>query len=1170
MDQLAKRIQETKELLHDPNADWKDYSSLFDKLATAVESRRHTFSHKDTTRLLLVLSVEIGNQLTSHRTKTVKDTCECLLRICNVLGQDFQDIANALLFQIIGTARNSNTAVRQLGSKLLSKLSEVARYDLSLMSRVFAEMTHEKARVLILEQIRIILVYWSDEDVLVWEKDMLEMIRSGLEDQNESVRKTARETLARFSSRSSEDLDRLVDMLSYHSKLGLLREHRESLLAEAVSQKHPELIAKVESKYRNKQDTFQPRGGIRMSRQEKRKQTINIDAPVAVPLKQHESLATYNHDSVSAKVTTIASDAAVMSVTLQGPNSKGVNDEDDVMKDLRGSQMRNGNSQQLEIKSLQPLAPESRAISRSSSSASSEGQRSSISSIEKSALHLLGDQTVQEINVKTSTDRSIGSPINKLEETQESSGLWLSSPACSKETPRGDYDHNLPVQLAKFDEEINSKPLNTRDDFIRMPLTTSSVASTLPSTNNITLRPQREFSIGQDQDLLVQSEDLNKSSPAMTTPAPSQKKIGMSSESISRSSLMVKDTMSDESYAVLTLDKAVDYLTEAGDHIGPINKWESKRLSNTCDSNDDDDLRPSMTTSNDAYSDDGFLSQSIRPAGESGDALLSVEEIDHDEKLVALMKSQYVKPIVNEPEMSKSESSVIDQFSEQEFAEQSDNEDEEAGDAEDELKFKSPTDEALFNLRKDMSRLRETTRLADISRDVSLKSVHVPPLSHAVSTASNSFSLQIAPAMGTVQYPNELAKEPLNLFQSAQADELDRNPLEAAFFDTPERRGSFSIDKQASSKTLEFLKCHGSHFDDEHDGSKDNNKSDYQARKLPPLPFFEQTAAKDYETMSNIPETFMKAQNPRPTFVVGLEMEDQIQESSSADADQTSRFHAAEKLFATNSNAHIYNETGQIPLQQFETLQSPEELPDQQYMHPEHCYPPPVRMGAILDPAYELNTIAECKDAFAEINEEANKNDQDFLKQTLEQAVDETLPLYPSESRYAQPAVLTEAKEKHDVDAASVKTSPTSDGPLQIPLAKKPNRFYSFGKSFFVLLSAIFCIAGLLNASRKMSESYQYHLDLKSRIGNFEAVVAESHAKMLELERNYNIWTEYVRKLAEEDETNAMMQLQSLQTEVQKWKQDMHEDIVKFQQALSVDSIEAAFADLRVNEMETD
>ena len=59
----------------------------------------------------------------------------------------------------------------------------------------------DRPRVLILEQLRIIFVYWTDDEVLPWEEDVLDMVQQGLIDQHDNVRETARDVLSGFSSR---------------------------------------------------------------------------------------------------------------------------------------------------------------------------------------------------------------------------------------------------------------------------------------------------------------------------------------------------------------------------------------------------------------------------------------------------------------------------------------------------------------------------------------------------------------------------------------------------------------------------------------------------------------------------------------------------------------------------------------------------------------------------------------------------------------------------------------------------------------------------------------------------------------------------------------------------------------------------------------------------------
>ncbi|RLN31317.1 hypothetical protein BBI17_002268 [Phytophthora kernoviae] len=194
-------VQQTGKVLQDLDAEWGTYVVAIEGVARAVEALGPTDSRREAVRFLMSISGEIGVQLTSIRSKLVKDVCEQLLRIVKETGTDFQELANALLPQIVQTARNSSFAVRQPGARLLGKVSEMVRYDLSLMKKIFLQFTQEKVRILLLDQLMIIFVFWSDDEVEMWDSDVLEMIRRGLEDQSDKVRKTARETLTRFLTR---------------------------------------------------------------------------------------------------------------------------------------------------------------------------------------------------------------------------------------------------------------------------------------------------------------------------------------------------------------------------------------------------------------------------------------------------------------------------------------------------------------------------------------------------------------------------------------------------------------------------------------------------------------------------------------------------------------------------------------------------------------------------------------------------------------------------------------------------------------------------------------------------------------------------------------------------------------------------------------------------------
>lgn len=118
---------------------------------------------------------------------------------------------------------------------------------------------------------------------------------------------------------------------------------------------------------------------------------------------------------------------------------------------------------------------------------------------------------------------------------------------------------------------------------------------------------------------------------------------------------------------------------------------------------------------------------------------------------------------------------------------------------------------------------------------------------------------------------------------------------------------------------------------------------------------------------------------------------------------------------------------------------------------------------------------------------------------------------------------------------------------------------------FVISLGLIFGASGLLRAMTTIRDSHAYHHALLSRIGKFESSIAESYKAVRKLEDNYVVWSEYVRKLAQEDEASASLQLESIQREVEKWQVEMKEDLEEFKLSLAIDLADATFAPPQVN-----
>ncbi|KAF1776039.1 hypothetical protein GQ600_3736 [Phytophthora cactorum] len=274
-------------------------------------------------------------------------------------------------------------------------MSEVVRYDLSLLKKIYMPLMQDKARVLVLEQLGIIFVYWSDNEVLPFKSDVLDIIRGGLEDQHEKVRKTAREVL-RDSLRDvklllvSERVDELVDIPSSQSKALLVSEHRDSPLAEAILKEYPELSNTLS---RSRSSFTQSRTSSRKSPRTTRAKYRNPRISIRQKTNSVEATtSTSTRRTASSPESTAREKSAASRRLFDNPDvSFGGDDDqqDDALEAFDGSQMHTTTKSQ----TVQPLAPEigntpspppaipSRA--RSSSTSILKGHRCAISGVRK-------------------------------------------------------------------------------------------------------------------------------------------------------------------------------------------------------------------------------------------------------------------------------------------------------------------------------------------------------------------------------------------------------------------------------------------------------------------------------------------------------------------------------------------------------------------------------------------------------------------------------------------------------------------------------------------------------------------------------------------------------------------------------------------------------------------
>uniref|UniRef100_K3W826 CLASP N-terminal domain-containing protein n=1 Tax=Globisporangium ultimum (strain ATCC 200006 / CBS 805.95 / DAOM BR144) TaxID=431595 RepID=K3W826_GLOUD len=237
--------QQTQQVLEKADVEWSDISTALDELAHAIESLEPHQPMRDVSRQLLSISNELGAQIVGFRSKLVGEVCGHIARIVKVMLRDFRDVANELLPSLANTAKGASGAVRQPGAKLFSVISEHVRYDLQMLQRIFVRSPQEKVRLLLLEQIALILSCWRKEEIAPYYNDVLNVIQRGLLDSPQQVRSFSRDVFCSFSAQWEERITELVDVPSAPSRDLLLKEKPHAVISLAIVKKYPELQKKL-------------------------------------------------------------------------------------------------------------------------------------------------------------------------------------------------------------------------------------------------------------------------------------------------------------------------------------------------------------------------------------------------------------------------------------------------------------------------------------------------------------------------------------------------------------------------------------------------------------------------------------------------------------------------------------------------------------------------------------------------------------------------------------------------------------------------------------------------------------------------------------------------------------------------------------------------------------
>ncbi|CAH0518558.1 unnamed protein product [Peronospora belbahrii] len=1204
MERLSIQIQEAQRLLQQSEADWKDCSSSIEEITLTVESLKHVNDYKDITELLLTLSSEIGAQISAIRSRLVKDVCECLIRIINVTGRDFQDMANALLPHIIRTSKSTLSAIRQPGAKLLSKLSEKVRYDLALVKKIYVQSMQDKPRVLLLDQLRIVFVYWSDEEVLPWESDVLEMIRLGLVDQHDNVRKAAREVLCRVSSRWSERVDELLEMLSNQGKALLIHEHQDSSLAVAIIKKYPGLAAKAKMLSRSRGAITRPRPSFHKFPRHKSEQNIEIHVSAAPsPIQRTEKEVGKKEPSSCEKMVKVGTTAAT-------PDEKGNSaiawhlydnlepmggpdncQQNDVSKDFSRSELRG-------LYESQDFAPPPDVGKTFSPRGDIQCQQPTVA--HASDASNTGETLLQDASFRQLEESHTSVPVNDASipynEKHHESPTESSSPSdqflsqlSRKESyllkSEGSIELSTPVASTHIEEDKGGlKLLSTNGEYLSNP--SSSLrdvpASFPPSTECLAPRSrtrpfphQKEDSFPPEPGLsvllsskLLATEMSTQPRTVDVTPEPVFSISQPNQEAVSllcaQNIDCVLDGKEDRNHSTEGSGRVELHI--AGDHSKPDNSRSQRESECRSLEKDDDQLKLSEEDilPNEWHPDEG-LAHGRDPLDEVGKFWSGDFVIDDDERVKAN------KPGISElvscaGSVPKRQCPMREEITEKEDREEWFTEE----------KLESVPTDAITCLASvqsiyDVTRLRVATNMGESPGSQLVEEGSVP----AHSVFDSAETAEEAQEQFSSKHDTQSWEVPKRaeryLERLTNADLMSHSPLIVPSINAALAQSNESS-RCAPSSSPPMTPTRGLYLQTKHYDARERSEESSclgLQGSHSPLRMPEHFIAKIGE-----PESLSFAREDRAEYTEvpsqNLQKDARLQSLFDAN-EQAGRFDAAEKLFATKkvlSTSGFYNRP-----------QSPEpEHGTHSKLHQVRF--PPTQLGAKLNPCFantqkkvaieKIDTALKdvaAEDVATAIDSETEATGVEGHKEVL---LRDRQVTGPDETG----ATLTPDCSKRDASLLST-TFDTAPRSTAKPSAIAEERNMppatlgwasSFAITVVVFLAAMFCMMGILQAAQKVQDSHEYHLALKSQIGNFETSITETHKKVIKLEEDYVTWSEYVRKLTEEDDVHALAQLEAIQVEVQKWQHDMKADLMAFRQALAVDSIEASFADLHVND----
>ncbi|OQR83556.1 hypothetical protein ACHHYP_14564 [Achlya hypogyna] len=236
MERLAVQSERCLRLLRE-DAEWQDKTQQLLDLQETISQLQasQTLGPMDVVvAQLKPLAPYLVALMGDIRSAVVKATCSAVAAIAIACGPELAPFVDEILIGILNTAYVKVRVFSSAGETCLETISRRSRYSMPLLHQHFQQTKHADVRHLCIAQFPIIMSSWLTPELDSQFNTMKSMLVKALVDNDDKVRRKAREAFCMFSDIWGDHMDEFVQIPLRATRESIIKEFPQSKLAKAL------------------------------------------------------------------------------------------------------------------------------------------------------------------------------------------------------------------------------------------------------------------------------------------------------------------------------------------------------------------------------------------------------------------------------------------------------------------------------------------------------------------------------------------------------------------------------------------------------------------------------------------------------------------------------------------------------------------------------------------------------------------------------------------------------------------------------------------------------------------------------------------------------------------------------------------------------------------------